>query len=398
MSEEKRNILYIDDEYNNIVVFKNNFFRYYNIFTAQSAEKGLEIMKEQDIQLVITDQKMPGMTGVEFLEIVVEKYPNTVRMIITAYSDIDFIIRAINKCGIYHYILKPWDSRDLKITIDNALSRYKLSLENKGLVSKLQDANEQLEDKVRERTHQLKEKNHELNQLVEIKNKLFSIVSHDLRTPLLSLKVFLDVFVKMKDTLNASELKKYGLKVQNNLREVMDLLDNLLNWSVTELNSNKVAIQPIKIKDSLDKNLELMSIAASQKKINLRPSISEEGMTVLGNEDMLHLVLRNLIGNAIKYSNHNDEVSIDVDKNNGQAIIRIKDEGVGISKDSIDSLFDLNNKVVTSGTSKEKGVGLGLRLCKEFIDKQNGEIFVDSDLGKGSVFTFTLPLANGRGI
>ena len=141
MKKARKNILYIDDEENNIIVFKNAFFRHYNIYTALSGEEGLDILNNETIHLLITDQKMPGMTGVDVLEKAVQSHPDTIRMILTAYSDIEVIIKAVNTCGIYQYLLKPWDSRELKIIIDNALERHRLEQQNKQLVADLQAAN-----------------------------------------------------------------------------------------------------------------------------------------------------------------------------------------------------------------------------------------------------------------
>ena len=158
MNDKRYHILYVDDEVNNLVVFKNAFFRDYEVHTALSAAEGLKIVDQYMIHLIVTDQKMPGMTGVEFLEKVVETHPETMRLILTAYSDIDFIMRAINKCGIYRYILKPWDTRELKIIIDKALQNYQLVQDKKHLLENLEKANRELEDKVQARTNELKSK------------------------------------------------------------------------------------------------------------------------------------------------------------------------------------------------------------------------------------------------
>ena len=134
---EKANILYVDDEQNNLVSFAATFRRYYNIFTAASAREGMEILKKTPIQVIITDQRMPEMTGVQFLESVIPDYPETIRLLLTGYSDIDAVIKAINNGRIYRYITKPWNENELKITIDLALRTYYTEQENKILLSKL---------------------------------------------------------------------------------------------------------------------------------------------------------------------------------------------------------------------------------------------------------------------
>jgi len=148
-------ILYIDDEENNLISFKSTFRRDYHIHVASSGKAGLEIMAKNKIQLVIIDQRMPDMTGIEFLEQIVPLYPDCMRMIMTGFSDMDAIIQAINKGNIYRYVSKPWNREELQITIDSALEVYNLKSQNKHLIEDLKEANENLEKKVMERTRQI---------------------------------------------------------------------------------------------------------------------------------------------------------------------------------------------------------------------------------------------------
>ena len=150
-------ILYIDDEENNLTSFKSTFRRDYHIHVASSGEQALEIMDKHNIQVVITDQKMPDMSGIEFLEKIVPLFPDCMRMIMTGFSDMDAIIQAINKGNIYRYISKPWNREDLKITIDSALEVYNLKSQNKHLIDGLKEANQNLERKVMERTRQIEQ-------------------------------------------------------------------------------------------------------------------------------------------------------------------------------------------------------------------------------------------------
>ncbi len=135
--EEKFSVLYVDDEEHNLVSFKAAFRRDYNIFTANSAKEGIELLRHNDIGLIITDQRMPEMTGVQFLEKVVHEFPNAVRMILTGFSDLDAIIEAINSGRVYRYITKPWDQNELKVAIENAKQLYQLQLKNKKLIGEL---------------------------------------------------------------------------------------------------------------------------------------------------------------------------------------------------------------------------------------------------------------------
>ena len=148
---EKISILYIDDETNNLVSFKATFRRDFKIFTAESAKEGQETLKNNNIQVIISDQRMPEMTGVEFFESIIESHPEQIRILLTGYSDIQAVIDAINKGQVYRYINKPWNEHELKMTIENAFEVYRLRKENKQLTKELIRANKQLEFLLRQK-------------------------------------------------------------------------------------------------------------------------------------------------------------------------------------------------------------------------------------------------------
>ena len=137
MNDQKTKVLYVDDEENNLFSFRAALRFHYDIYTAVSAEQGMEILRHEQIPIIITDQRMPEITGVQFLEQVIPEFPDSIRMILTGFSDIEVIIQAINTGRVFRYITKPWDENELKMTIDNAISLYKLSQHNKQLLSAL---------------------------------------------------------------------------------------------------------------------------------------------------------------------------------------------------------------------------------------------------------------------
>jgi class 3 adenylate cyclase len=175
---EKPEILYIDDEEDNLLVFKAAFRRHYKVHTAQSGEEGLAILKEKDVSLVITDQRMPRMTGVQFLQHLPED-KDLIRMILTGYSDMESIIEAINTGKVYRYIVKPWDKEELKMTMDNAIEAFRLRRANKQLIQELKNANEDLEQKIVERTLEVNLQKREVEKL--LLNILPAEVAHELK-------------------------------------------------------------------------------------------------------------------------------------------------------------------------------------------------------------------------
>ncbi|MDH5598150.1 MAG: response regulator, partial [Cyclobacteriaceae bacterium] len=178
LGEIKYSILYVDDEQVNLDVFKSTFRWYYTVHTALSGKEGLEILEKEKIDMVITDQKMPGMSGVEFLKKIIPSYPDQVRIILTGYSDIEAIAYAINEVGIYQYIQKPWDADEMRHILNKALKQYQLSLDNKQLLIDLKVANEELKQINENLEEKVKERTAEVNlQKVELEEKNEKITS-----------------------------------------------------------------------------------------------------------------------------------------------------------------------------------------------------------------------------
>jgi len=151
MGEEVINILYVDDEVHNLNAFKASFRRNFNVFTAESAKDAIAILREQEINIIITDQRMPVMTGIEFLESIIPNYPDPMRILLTGYADINAVIDAINKGQVYLYITKPWLDEELKINIERAFEVYSLRRKNKALNEQLLLVNGQLEFMLRQK-------------------------------------------------------------------------------------------------------------------------------------------------------------------------------------------------------------------------------------------------------
>lgn len=151
MSAQHIHILYIDDEIHNLNAFKASFRRLYNVVTAGSAEDAEKLLAEQEFHIIISDQRMPKTTGIEFFESILEKYPEPIRMLLTGYADINAVVDAINKGQVYKYFSKPWNEEELKHNIDKAYEVYALRKENKELTAKLLDVNQKLEFLVRQK-------------------------------------------------------------------------------------------------------------------------------------------------------------------------------------------------------------------------------------------------------
>lgn len=248
---------------------------------------------------------------------------------------------------------------------------------------------ERLEREVHLRTEEIRQKNAQLEESNNIKNKLFSIVSHDLRGPLISLKGILDM-IDM-DSITPEDLKKFTQQVGGRLHITAEFLDNLLQWSRMQIQGDKLVAKPEKfpLHQLLVSSTQVLRADSDRKKIQL--TIEEiPGIEVYADVDMMQTVVRNLVSNAIKFTHPGGKVGVTAVKTNGKAVVRVSDSGIGIPEANIEKLFTLHG-VTVNGTQLEKGTGIGLAVCKEFVERNGGSISVSSTLNVGTTFEFTIP-------
>lgn len=258
-------------------------------------------------------------------------------------------------------------------------------IQNKHITRNLKKQKSELEAK----NKAILEQSEKLNQLNTVKDRFFSIISHDLRNNLTTMKLYFDLIShpEYTDYDNKEVTKNISTSVENTI----DLLENLLIWASAQIKGVPIHIQKINLHSLALENLNLLHNAAIQKHINLTNNIGEN-ITAYGDMDMIRLVIRNLIANAIKFTGDYGSIVISATLENDMCNICISDNGVGISKSSLDKLFIQNLNPTTKGTANEKGTGLGLILCKDFIERNKGRIWVESEEGKGSKFCFELPV------
>ncbi|MBC5772499.1 tetratricopeptide repeat protein [Pontibacter sp. KCTC 32443] len=234
----------------------------------------------------------------------------------------------------------------------------------------------------------LKDQKEELEKLNQLKDKLFSIVAHDLRGPLLSLKSLLQVLAMGKVT--EDKFVYFAKQLENQQENTLWLVDNLLLWARSQMQGTCVKTNNISIKKLTEESIKVLELPAQRKGITLH-NLADPELCALADTDMVMLVLRNLIANAIKFSNQDDIITIETELvENNMLQVAVRDTGTGISDENQARLFGLRS-LTTLGTAKEKGSGLGLALCKDFIECNNGKIWVESSPGEGSTFKFTLP-------
>jgi signal transduction histidine kinase len=239
----------------------------------------------------------------------------------------------------------------------------------------------------------IRRKNKALKEAIATKDRLFSIIAHDLRNPIGSSLGLSEFFVEEINNKNFEVAAHYAGLFQQSLNEAFALLNNLLDWSRSQLQQIKFAPRRVKLAGIVTETQELFGSTIQKKKLEFQVNIAEDTQ-VVADIDMLKTILRNLISNAIKYSEENNRIIIESKVVTKFIEIAVIDQGIGMSPEGLRSLFEFESNSSTPGTAGEKGTGLGLLLVKEFVEKHGGQIRAASTEGKGSTFSFTIPAAN----
>ncbi len=258
---------------------------------------------------------------------------------------------------------------------------------------KVKDVNSELEEfneKIREVNKTVKEQNDELEQVNQVKNKLFAIIAHDLRSPLSSLQSL--IYLIREHDLSKSERNNILDSLDQNIQDNSNMMDNLLAWAKAQMNGVQLNKRVFKFSEASKAVTEQIRFQAENKGISIETQVVDE-LTVKADYDIVKLVLRNLIANAIKFSKENDTITIRACKSEQYAKVEIIDEGMGIKAEDQSKLFG-NEHFTTRGTKNEKGSGLGLNLSKEYIEEHGGNLWFESEYKVGTTFFFTLPLAD----
>lgn len=351
-------VLYIDDEENNLQAFKAAFRRMYEIYTAISAADGLKILENIDIHVVLADQKMPNMTGVEFFKSIAETHPDPIRILLTGYTDIEALADAINHGDIYRYITKPWNDLELHNSIKNAYDAYKAKIDLRNKITELEKTNDEL-------------------------NRFIYSISHELRAPLVSVIGIINL-VKMEGLYNSSgeywglietcsnKLDYYIQKTLQYYKNTKDVPDH------NEIDFGKLVSELIELHTYSDKDTAF--------NVNINQNVK-----FVGDAFRIEVILSNLISNAIKYQKSNEQnksVNIEIDVNDFEASVSINDNGLGILKEHLEKIFTQFFK-----SKMHHGSGLGLFIVKEALNKINGTINVSSNIEDGTTFKIIIPNA-----
>lgn len=237
---------------------------------------------------------------------------------------------------------------------------------------------------------ELKQNEADLKQLNATKDKFFSIIAHDLKNPFSTIMGFTDLLLMYPQNNTPEKYERFVKMIHRASNQGFNLLENLLEWSRSQTNRIQYTPENLKLNHVIKESIALIESKAKQKNITIRYENAAE-LEIYADNYMLSTILRNLLSNAVKFTPTGGVITVETLQKNDKTLIKIKDSGVGISPENQRKLFRLDKNYSTTGTSQERGTGLGLILCKEFTDKHDGTIWVESEQGKGSVFTFTIP-------
>ncbi len=247
-------------------------------------------------------------------------------------------------------------------------------------------------DELNRQAKELKESNSKLEELNATKNKFFSIIAHDLKNPFQAIFGFSELLMRNFDDFEETQRMELLTMIKTSSESAYNLLENLLQWARTQTDRIKYNPAEVDVNDIIEQNIELTKASAQRKNIILSV-VGNCDKSVWADFNMINLVFRNLLSNAVKFTPNNGKVTIDCrTKDNKECIIVVKDTGIGISKENIKKLFRIDEYFSTSGTAGESGTGLGLIICKEFIEKNKGSFHIESELNNGASFIFSLPL------
>lgn len=362
-------ILIVDDVMSNVLLLKVLLTNEkYNISTADNGIEALAKVGEELPDLILLDVMMPDMDGFEVAE-QLKKNPRTAEIpiiFLTALNSTGDIVKGF-QVGANDFISKPFNKEELIIRVKHQIS----------LVAAKRIILSQTE---------------ELKRIITGRDKLYSVIAHDLRSPMGSIKMVLNMLIlNLPSSAIGEEMYELLTMANQTTEDVFTLLDNLLKWTKSQIGKLKVVYQDIDLVEVVEGVIEIFTVVAGLKKINVKLQAPEE-LEVKADIDMIKTVVRNLLSNAIKFSNEGTEVLVKVESIDGLAVISVQDHGCGIDEANQKKLLHADTHYSTFGTNNEEGSGLGLLLVQDFVQKNGGDLWFTSKKGKGSTFGFNLPI------
>ena len=348
----------------------------FNVELADTAEEALQKVGKEDFDVVLTDLKLPGMDGIQLVTEIVLSKPEIITVVITGYAPIDSALEAMKR-GASDYLRKPVDLQELILRLQKALDEKNRFMGIEELVEKLERANL------------------ELKNLDEMKSEFVTIASHELRTPLTVIKSQIQLVLEGKaGRINKNQTKSFSL-MEENVNRLVETVKDLLDLSRIQSGKFEMRLEEFEVIDLIEFIIALLKIEADKKSIGLKSEVSQESVRVHADRQKVERILMNLVGNAIKFTPEAGEISLSakVLEGKGNAVVfSVRDSGIGIPEAQLGKNFQKFRRVEGSLRVPVEGTGLGLAIAKGLVEANHGTIWVESEIGKGSVFSFILPI------
>lgn len=330
--------------------------------TADNGERGLQLIRELNPDLVLVDLKMPGKSGMEVLQEIESTHPNLVKIVITGYSTVSLAVEAMKK-GADDFIPKPFTDDELSMTVEKGLKKRRLILEREALM-----------------------KEQEL-----IRRNMISLVSHEMRAPLAATIQYLEVILGGMAGDVSQEAKEMIERCVVRLREMLELFGRWLKLATYDPQKSAERFTAVPLTDMAAKVLEMRKPDAQEMKVHLSLEAPQDLPPVMGSRGALEEVLDNLVANAIKYNRQGGWVKVRLLERNQEILVEVADNGIGIPPEHLPRIFDEFYRVDGRRNAPIKGAGLGLAIVKKLVETHGGTIAAESRVGEGSLFRISLP-------
>ena len=361
-------ILIVDDVVSNVLLLKilltNEKFQ---VCTASNGNQCIEMAKSEHPDLILLDVMMPDLNGFD-TAVILKKDATTQEIpiiFLTALNNPSDLVKGF-QVGANDFLTKPFNKEELVMRV---MHQIQLVAAKRIIVRQ----------------------NEELKRTISNRDKMYSVIAHDLRSPMASIRMVLNLAVNVVSPETVGD-EIFGLldKANRESEETHDLLDNLLKWTKSQTGRLNVVYQDIDLDDIVPGVVDIFKMIAEMKKIDLKYLPADEKLTVRADNDMIKTIIRNFLSNAVKFTPEGKAIEVFYKREGDFARISVRDHGVGIAPERVESIFHKGE--TTYGTGGEEGSGLGLQLCQDFARKNGGEAQVESTLGEGSTFSFTIPL------
>lgn len=394
MDKSGNAILYVDDEQQNLDGFKFIFRKAYTIFSTTDVDEAFNIIKDNEIKVLISDQKMPVLTGIELIAKVNQSNPEIVCIILTAYADMEAVIQAVNLGGVYRYMMKPWEEADLRLSINSALERYSIKKENKALLEDIQLKNKELKrynGELEETVEELQTAKEKAEESDRLKQAFLQNISHEIRTPMNGILGFADLLKTPQ--LDTETQHSYISTITSSGKQLMNIIENVLDVAKIEAGQVELNSRTFELNTFLDDIYSFHYLQIDETKVDftLENPYREQNITVYSDNVKLRQILDNLLNNARKFT-PSGFIKLKVVGEEDETLFIIEDSGIGIPQDKQTTVFEPFRQVENIETNVKSGTGLGLSITRSFVDLFGGNIWLQSEEGKGTQFYISLPL------